>query len=117
VRAKEVAAVRFVILLYGDEAAEAARPAEERHEIVAQHLALGRRLAAEGTLVVGAGLQPADTATTVRDSMITDGPYAEGREQLGGLYIVDCADLDEALAIAKQVPASPGLVMEIRPTA
>ena len=109
--------MRFVILLYGDEAAEAARPAEELHEIVAQHLALRRRLAAEGKLVAGEGLQPADTATTVRNGMVTDGPYAEVREQLGGLYIVDCADLDEALAIAKQVPASPGLVVEIRPAA
>jgi hypothetical protein len=108
--------VRFVILLYGDEAAEAALAEQELRGIVARHRALGQRLAAEGRLAAGEGLQPGPTATTVRDGLISDGPFAEGREQLGGLYIVDCADLDEALAIAKQVPASPGLVVEIRPT-
>jgi hypothetical protein len=108
--------MRFVILLYGDEAAEAALPRERLQEIVRQHQALGRRLSEEGKLVAGEGLLPSDTVTTVRDGVLSDGPYAETREQLGGLYIVDCADLDEALAIAKQVPASPGLVVSVHPT-
>jgi hypothetical protein len=107
--------MRFVILLYGDEAAELAMPAEALAEIVAQHRALSRRLAAEGRLVAGEGLGPGQTATTVRDGVVSDGPFAEAREQLGGLYIVDCADLDEALAVAKQVPHSPGLAVEVRP--
>jgi hypothetical protein len=107
--------MRFVILLYGDEAAELAMPAEALTEIVARHGALARRLAAEGRLVAGEGLRPTHTATTVREGVVSDGPFAEAREQLGGLYIVDCADLDDALAIAKQVPRSPGLAVEVRP--
>jgi len=105
-----------VILLYGDEAAESALPEEELHEIVAQHGVLARRLATEGRLVAGEGLKAARTATTVRDGVVSDGPFSETREQLGGLYIVECADLDEALTIAKQVPHSPGLAVEVRPT-
>jgi hypothetical protein len=107
--------MRFVILLYGDEAAEMALPEAELHEIVVQHGALARRLAAEGKLVAGEGLKPTQTATTVRDGVVSDGPFADAREQLGGLYIVECADLDEALAIAKLVPPSPGLAVEVRP--
>jgi hypothetical protein len=107
--------MRFVILLYGDEAAEAALPKEQLQEIVRQHRALGQRLTAEGKLVSGEGLLPSETATTLRDGVLSDGPYAESREQLGGLYIVECADLDEALSIAKQVPTSPGLIVEVRP--
>jgi len=107
--------MRFVILLYGDEAAEAALPPEELRGIVEQHRALSRRLAEEGRLVAGEGLGPSHTATTVRDGVVSDGPFAEAREQLGGLYIIECADLDEALAVAKQIPRSPGLAVELRP--
>jgi len=49
------------------------------------------------------------------DALVTDGPFAEAREQLAGLYVLDCADLDEALALATLVPGSPGLAVEIRP--
>lgn len=107
--------MRFVFLLYGDEAAELALPGQALAEIVAQHRALTGRLSAEGKLVAGEGLGPTQSATTVRDGVVSDGPFAETREQLGGLYIVDCADLDEALALAKQVPHSPGLAVEVRP--
>lgn len=107
--------MRFVILLYGDEVAEAALPKEQLQEIVRQHGALGTKLAADGKMINGEGLLPSETATTLRDGVVSDGPYAESREQLGGLYIVDCVDLDEALDIARQVPPSPGLVVEVRP--
>jgi len=84
-------------------------------ELVDDWDGLGQRLTAEGKMVSGEGLLPSETATTLRDGVLSDGPYAESREQLGGLYIVDCADLDEALSIAKQVPTSPGLIIEVRP--
>jgi hypothetical protein len=48
-------------------------------------------------------------------SLVTDGPFAETKEQLGGFYLLECADIDEALGWAEQVPRSPGLVAEIRP--
>lgn len=71
-----------------------------------------------GALRGGAALGPAATATTVRrdgggGSAVTDGPFAETKEVLGGYYVVEAADLDEALAIAKEIPA--GLAVEVRP--
>ena len=54
-------------------------------------------------------------STTVRDGVVSDGPFAEGREQLGGVYIVDCADLDEALAVAARMPMARYGSVEVRP--
>jgi hypothetical protein len=72
-----------------------------------------------GVLKVHAGLHPSDSATTVRvrdgQVLLTDGPYAEGREQVGGLAIIDCDDLDEAIDIAARHPATAWGQVEIRP--
>ena len=69
----------------------------------------------------GSGLQPSTTATTVRgggEAVLTDGPFVETKEQLAGYYVVDVADLDEAIAWAKKVPAvSWGAAIEVRPVA
>lgn len=77
--------------------------------------------AAAGVLRGGSGLQPSTTATTVRgggDVVLTDGPFVETKEQLAGYYVVDCADLDEAIAWAKKVPAIAwGAAVEVRPVA
>ncbi|GAA1945679.1 YciI family protein [Microbacterium deminutum] len=72
-----------------------------------------------GSLRGGAGLEPASTATSIRSDgnggyAVTDGPFAESKEVLGGYYVIEAADLDEALAIAKEVPAPFGGV-EVRP--
>jgi hypothetical protein len=111
--------VRFLILLRGDEAAEDELSKEELQAIVAGHLALARRLRDAGVLVEGAGLRPSSESRVVhldRDPpLVADGPFAETKEQLGAFYLVDCADLDEALAWVEQVPRSPGLVAEIVP--
>jgi hypothetical protein len=111
-------AVEFLILLYGDEKGEAALSKEDLRAIVEQHNAYGAQLRSEGRLVYGTGLRGSDSATTYRrgTGQITDGPYADTKEQIGGFYLVNAADLDEALAIAKNVPDSPGLTLEIRPT-
>ena len=71
-------------------------------------------------LIAGEGLQPSATATTVKvgegsDRMVTDGPFAETKEQLGGFYLLECADLDEALEWAKKLPLSAGGSIEVRP--
>lgn len=108
--------MEFLILLYGDEKGEAALPKEELKAIIEQHMAYGAQLRSEGRLVYGTGLRGSDSATTLRRGQITDGPYADTKEQIGGFYLVTAADLDEALAIAKNVPDSPGLTVEIRPT-
>jgi hypothetical protein len=69
-----------------------------------------------GTLVGGKALQPTATATTIRDDVVTDGPFVETKEALGGYYIIEADDLDQALAIAKVCPAPYGGV-EVRPVA
>jgi hypothetical protein len=67
-----------------------------------------------GTMLGGEALQPTTTATSVRDDIVTDGPFAETKEALGGFYLIEAPDLDKALAIAKLCPAPFGGV-EVRP--
>ena len=62
----------------------------------------------------GEALQPTGTATSIRDGVVTDGPFAESKEALGGYYVIEADDLDQALAVAKDVPAPFGGV-EVRP--
>ena len=111
--------MRYLLLLYGDEQAEQSMATEERRAIVDQHIELDRRLREAGALVASEALSDSSDAKVLRRdgerSLVTDGPYAETKEQLGGFYLLECADIDEALAWAEQVPQSAGLVAEIRP--
>jgi hypothetical protein len=102
----------YLILIYLDEA-EVAR---DSHEISASYAEFMERR--QSALRGGAALEPATTATSLRqngdgDFIMTDGPFAESKEALGGYYLIEAADLDEALAIAREVPASAGV--EVRP--
>jgi hypothetical protein len=94
---------------------------EPTPEAMAPWKAFNDEAAAAGVLRGGSGLQPSTTATTVRgggEVVLTDGPFVETKEQLGGYYVVDCADLDEAIAWAKKVPAVLwGAAIEVRPLA
>lgn len=109
--------MKYALLIYEDEAAYGSADSPEMAAIIAEHNAfvgtLGERFR------WGAGLQPADTATTVRSGTgartVHDGPFAEAREQLGGLYVIDVADLDEAIAWARKLPLAPGGSVEVRP--
>jgi hypothetical protein len=107
--------MRYLILLYGDADGEVALGPEQRRAIVEEHMAFSGTLRERGALVDGAALEP--TARTIRAGLVADGPFAETKEQLGGFYLLECSDLDEALDWAKLVPASPGLVVEVRPLA
>ncbi|MFL6072121.1 MAG: YciI family protein [Mycobacteriales bacterium] len=111
--------MKYVFLLYGDEAAEAAQPPEELRKILAEHGAISAEIRARGAMVAGEPLAASENATTIRfdtgEPVVTDGPFAETKEQIGGLYILECADLDEALEWGRRMPRSPGLVVEIRP--
>jgi hypothetical protein len=114
--------MRYLLLLYGDEAGEAALSDDERRAIVEAHMAFGERLAERGSLVAGEGLTGRERARVVRRRdvrapVVTDGPFAETKEQLGGFYVVECGSDDEALQLAHALPQSPGLVVEIRPVA
>ena len=92
---------------------------EQMQEMMEPWNALNRELVDAGAFVAGEGLQPSASATTVRfgegDQAVTDGPFAETKEQLGGFYLIECADLDEALAWAKKVPTRPGNAVEVWP--
>ena len=109
--------MQFLLLLYGDEAAEAALSAEERRAIVERHRAFSKRLRDEGRMLGGDALEPSSTAATVRRGRATDGPFIETKEQLGGYYLTECADRAEAIEVARGVPESPGMVVEVRPLA
>jgi hypothetical protein len=111
--------MRYLMLLYGNEEAERSLTGEERRAIVEQHIDLGRRLRDAGALVASEALaDSADAKVMRRDDerpVVTDGPFAETKEQVGSFYLLECEGMDEALEWAKQVPRSPGLVVEVRP--
>jgi hypothetical protein len=109
--------MKYAILLYGNEAAYAALDADASKDLYADHEKFGTRFG--DRLTGGAELKPSTTATTITraggEPLVTDGPYAETAEQLGGFYLVEARDLDEATTIAQAVPTIPGDVVEIRP--
>lgn len=111
--------MRYILLINTDETAEAARSAEENKAIMNDYYAFTQELRESGALVDGDELQPTSTATTVRvrdgKTLTTDGPYAETKEQLGGYYIIDVADLDEAIAWAAKIPGAKHGAIEVRP--
>jgi hypothetical protein len=111
--------VKFLLLLHGDAAAEAAMSDDERRAVVFQHSAFGRHLAERGARILSEALGPPDTARTIRfdgDRMlVTDGPYLEAKEALGGLYILEAPSIEEATELVRPVPRSPGLVAELLP--
>jgi hypothetical protein len=108
---------QYLVLIYEDENASAnAGPAvwQERH---AEHVSFGERN--DAAIAGGNALQGSETATSIRSDgaggfVVTDGPFAETKEVLGGFYLIEAADLDAAITIAKQVPARFGGV-EVRP--
>jgi hypothetical protein len=84
--------------------------------IVSELRALNQELRDSGSWVFTGGLLPADTATVVRpDAMITDGPYAEGKEHIGGIWVITAPDLDVALGWARKAAAATTLPIEVRP--
>jgi hypothetical protein len=112
--------MRYMMLIYSQEN-EAATP-EDMRTVAAAHSSLMDEVRSRGILCAADPLQASSTATMVRvqdgDALITDGPYAETKEQLAGYYILDCKDLDEALAWAAKIPtACAGMAgcIEVRP--
>ena len=90
-----------------------------RAAVRTQYEQLNASLAERGLLRAGAELHPADTATSVRvrngEALLTDGPFAETKEQLGGYYLIECETLDEALEVAAAIPAAQYGTVEVRP--
>jgi hypothetical protein len=111
--------MKYLLSLYGDESRYADRTPEQGAEAMKAWDAYTKDAQDAGAFLGGEGLQPTSTATTVAipdsgDPIVTDGPFAETKEQLGGFYLLDCKDLDEALEWARKVPM-PGGTVEVRP--
>ena len=107
---------QYLILIYEDEAGYATASPEVMNEVMEAHNAFTAQVEQNGAKIVGGeALQPTTTATSVRGgSDVTDGPFVETKEALGGYYLIDAPDLDTALAVAKLCPARFGGV-EVRP--
>jgi len=112
--------MQYMILIYEPEGCYDGPDGEAALQgIVAKHMALAGELRASGVQKEGAGLQGVETATTVitqgGQQTVHDGPFAETREHLGGYYVIDVPNLDDALAVAKRVPVMDGGKVEVRP--
>ena len=109
--------MQFMLSIYGDESGMANASPEDGREMMAAYMEFGREAA--DVIVAGDALHPTQTATTVRvrdgERLLTDGPFAETREQLGGYYVVDVADIDEAIAWAAKIPGASTGSVEVRP--
>ncbi len=111
--------MRYVLLIYESEAESARMTQEERAALMQAHSAFANEALRRGLLTGGEALQPTSTATTIRirngRTLITDGPFAETKEQLAGAYILNCKDLDEAIEMAAKIPDALFGSVEIRP--
>lgn len=112
--------MKYLLLCCFDEKQWDALADSDRNGIMRDYGELIRDLDQSGYHLAGAQLKPTATATTVRSlrgkPTVTDGPFAETKEQVGGYHLVECRDLDEAIAIAKRIPTLPfGGTVEIRP--
>jgi hypothetical protein len=115
--------MKYLLLIYGDEAAAAAMTADMTPEDQAAQIKpwydYGNWLTEKGWYVAGDALQPTATATTVRapdgKPVVTDGPFAETKEQLGGYYLLDVANVDEAIEAGTRCPGAMFGTIELRP--
>jgi hypothetical protein len=111
--------MRYLLTIYTDESRYATMTPEDSARLMADYGAFGQEAQQAGVLLGGEGLQPTATATTVRvrdgEAMFTDGPFAETREQLGGYYLLECSDLDEAARWAAKIPDARSGSVEVRP--
>jgi hypothetical protein len=112
--------MKFLFLIHGDEEAEGALTPDERRAIVGEHMAYGQMLRDRGAYVLGEALEGSGSAAVVRPGerpLVTDGPFAETKEGVGGFYVVECDSREEALELAGKVPSSPGAAVEVLPIA
>ena len=110
--------MKYALLIYEDEALYGPdKNGPALHEIVSKHMGFNDELGPKR--LGGAGLGPTRSATTIRTTSgaksVHDGPFAETKEQLGGFYLIEATDLDEAIDIAKRVPVLQDGAIEIRP--
>jgi hypothetical protein len=108
--------MKYMLLVY---LAEDAMTESERQDCYVKSAGLAREIHGNGQYLDASPLHPVATATSIRvrdhKSLVTDGPFAETREQLGGYYLIDAANLDEAIKVAERIPAARWGTIEIRP--
>jgi hypothetical protein len=111
--------VQYIALIYGDEDTFAGLTEDETKAVYAKYGAFGNDAEAAGVLAGGNELALTRDATTVRvrdrETLVTDGPYAEVKEALGGFYLLDCESMDEALDWAARIPGAEHGAIEVRP--
>lgn len=111
--------MKYILLIYGNEAAEATMSEAEQMQSFQAHLAYAQEMREKGVMVGGDPLLPTSAATTVRvrngKNLTTHGPFAETVEQLTGYYLIECANLDEALFWAEKNPSALDGSIEVRP--
>jgi hypothetical protein len=112
--------MKYMLLIYGNENPSMQPTEAEIQAEMAAYFAFNEEMSKRGVLVHGEALHPTHSAKTARvragQPLFTDGPFAETKEQLGGYYLVDCKDLDEAIEIAAKIPGAAYGSVEIRPT-
>jgi hypothetical protein len=111
--------MQYIILIYENEAESRARSPEVTQKTWGEYMSFTKSIKESGNFKAGDALQETSTATTIRvrdgKQLVTDGPFAETREQLGGYYLIEAKDLDEARAIAARVPTAQTGSIEVRP--
>src|SRR5258708_26798868 len=111
--------MRYLLMICTDESAVAALSPEEGSAMMAEYGAFAEEMGRQGVLQGGERLRPTTDATTVRvrdgEVLTSDGPFAETKEQVGGYYVVDCKDLDQAIEVAAKVPGARVGTVEVRP--
>jgi hypothetical protein len=111
--------MKYVLALIGEEGGMEDASPEEMKAVMDRWEEYTKRSVENGAFIAGEALQPSETASTVRikegqEPIVSDGPFAESKEQLGGFYLLECKDLNEALDYAKRIPFEDGTV-EVRP--
>jgi hypothetical protein len=111
--------MQYMLLIYDDEKLWASMPKEQSDQLFGEYMAFTDHVKSSGHLIAGDALQEVKTATTLRlrdgKQLVTDGPFAETKEQLGGYYLIEAKNLDEAIAIAARIPSAKVGSIEIRP--
>jgi hypothetical protein len=111
--------MKYLLAFFGEEGRFDAATPEEIQEGMKRWEGYEQQLVDAGVYIAGEGLKESATATTVKregeERIVTDGPFAETKEQLGGFYLIDCENLDQAIEWAKKVPISDGMSAEVRP--
>lgn len=113
--------MKFLALIYAAPEAEPVEGSAEWDNMLQEYMQLSEELQGRGAFLAGEGLQGTETATSIRvrkgQTELIDGPFAETKEQLGGFYLLDCKDLDEALRLAAKIPSARYGTVEVRPVA